>query len=172
MARHAEDAIKLAILNHPQTFGLTQAEVNPMLLYVQRRIEQGEEHGTAETWKLYFDAVNATLHNKVVEVFTGLSVIQGKAQEQAVAAEVTNEAEPEPERKPEPVRKTGNGKPAGNGRVIGSPGRELSVKQLRYLGYLYRQLGEEPDYKNDIGNLSQSQATMRIKELEAKVNGR
>lgn len=169
MPRLAEDAIKLAILNHPQTFGLTQAEVNPMLMYVQRSIESGSEHATAETWKQCFEAVNTTLHHKVVEVFTGLSIVNGKAQDAAIAAEEL-EDEPEPEAKPQPPKKSGNGKPAGNGGVIGSPGRELSVKQLRYLGYLLRQNGEEPDY-SVISKLSQKEATLRIKDLEVKVKG-
>lgn len=171
MPRHAEDAIKLAILNHPQTFGLAPSEVNPMLMFVQLCIEQGATHGSVELWKYCFDAVNETLHHKVVEVFTGLSVIQGKVQDAAIAAESYEEVEPEPASKPEPVRKTGNGKPACNGTVIGSPGRELSTKQLRYLGYLIRQTGEEPDY-SIISKLSQKEATLRIKDLEAKVNAR
>jgi hypothetical protein len=167
--RHAEDSIKLAILNHPQTFGLAPSEVNPMLMFVQLCIEQGATHGSVELWKYCFDAVNETLHHKVVEVFTGLSVIQGKAQDAAIAAESCDE--PEPASKPEPVRKACNGKPAGKGNVIGSPGRELSTKQLRYLGYLIRQTGEEPDY-SIISKLSQKEATLRIKDLEAKVNAR
>lgn len=171
MAGHAEAAIRLAILNHPQTFGLTTAEVNPMLLYVQRSIEQGESHGSVELWKHCFDLVNTTLHHKVIEVFTGLSVVQGEAQAAAIAAESNDEAEPEPERKPESARRTTSRRSSGNSRVIGSPGRELSTNQLRYMGYLIRQLGDVPDY-SIIAKLSQKEATLRIKELEAKVNGR
>lgn len=171
MPRHAEDAIKLAILNHPQTFGLAPAEVNPMLMFVQLCIEQGATHGSVELWKYCFDAVNETLHHKVVEVFTGLSVVHSKAQDAAIAAESEDEVVPEPQAAPPPARKSGNGKPTGNGNVIGSPGRELSVKQLRYLGFLIRQNGEEPDY-TIISKLSQKEATLRIKDLEAKVNAR
>jgi hypothetical protein len=175
MPQLAEDAIKLAILNHPQTFGLTQAEVNPMLMFVQHCIEHGDEKGPVELWKLCFEVVNTTLHQKVVEVFTGLSVVQSKAQASAVSLvepELQSESEPEPEPQPDkgpaPSRKNGNGKAAGNGSVIGSPARELSTKQLRYLGYLTRQAGEEPDY-TVISKLSQKEATLRIKALEANV---
>ena len=171
MPRLAEDAIKLAILNHPQTFGLAPSEVNPMLMFTQLCIEQGATHGAVELWKYCFDAVNETLHQKIVEVFTGLSIVQGKAQDAAIAAESIEDVVPEPASKPEPVRKGGNGKPAGNGTVIGNPGRELSTKQLRYLGFLIRQTGEEPDY-TIISKLSQKEATLRIKDLEGKVNAR
>lgn len=171
MPRHAEDAIKLAILNHPQTFGLAPSEVNPMLMFTQLCIEQGATHSSVELWKYCFDAVNETLHHKVVEVFTGLSIVQGKAQDAAIATESEEQVEPEPQPAPQPARKTGNGKPAGNGNVIGSPGRELSTKQLRYLGYLIRQTGEEPDY-SIISKLSQKEATLRIKDLEAEVSAR
>ena len=173
MPQLAEDAIKLAILNHPQTFGLTAEEVNPMLMYVQHRIENGSGQGSVELWKYCFDAVNETLHLKVVEVFTGLSVVQSKVQVAAISLvepEPQDEPQPEPEARPAPARKSGNGKPAGNGGVIGSPGRELSTKQLRYLGYLTRQAGEEPDY-TVISKLSQKEATLRIKALEASVKG-
>jgi hypothetical protein len=172
MPRLAEDAIKLSILNHPQTFGLAPSEVNPMLMFVQHCIEQGAPHNSVELWKHCFDAVNETLHQKIVEVFTGLSVIQGKAQDAAIAAESGDEVAQEPQPTPAALtRKSGNGKQAGNGVVIGSPGRELSVKQLRYLGYLIRQSGEEPDY-SIISRFTQKEATLRIKDLEAKVNAR
>lgn len=142
-----------------------------MLIFVQLCIEQGATHGSVELWRYCFDAVNETLHHKVVEVFTGLSIVQGKAQDAAITAESEEQVEPEPKTAPQPVRKTGNGKHAGNGTVIGSPGRELSTKQLRYLGYLIQQNGEEPDY-TIISKLSQKEATLRIKDLEAKVNAR
>ncbi len=171
MPRLAEDAIKLAILNHPQTFGLAASEVNPMLMFVQHCIEQEVPQSSVELWKHCFDAVNETLHHKIVEVFTGLSVVHSKAQDAAITAESEEEVTPEPQAAPPPPRKSGNGKPAGNGTVIGSPGRELSTKQLRYLGYLTRQAGEEPDYTY-ISKLSQKEATLRIKDLEAKVNAR
>ena len=170
MPRLAEDAIKLAILNHPQTFGLAPSEVNPMLMFVQHCIEQGAPHNSVELWKHCFDAVNETLHHKIVEVFTGLSVVQSKALDSAIAAESEDDV-PEPQPAPAPTRKSSNGKPAGNGVVIGSPGRELSIKQLRYLGYLIRQSGEEPDY-SIISKFTQKEATLRIKDLEAKVNAR
>jgi hypothetical protein len=165
----AEDAIKLAILNHPDTFGLTAVEVNPMLMFTKHRIEEGVELGEVELWLQCFEAVNTTLHLKVVEVFSGLSVLQSKVQESAIAAE-PGEPTPEPKNEPAPSKKSGSSKPAGNGDNIGSSGRELSVKQLRYLGYLTRQAGEEPDY-TVISKLSQKEATLRIKDLEAKVKG-
>ena len=71
----------------------------------------------------------------------------------------------EPDSKPKPGRREA----AGEEEIKGNPGRELTHKQLRYMGYLHRQLGEEPDY-SVISKMSQKQATMRIKELEAKIN--
>ena len=45
---------------------------------------------------------------------------------------------------------------------------KVSVKQLRYIGYLQRQLDEEPNYK-EIAELTQRQATSRIRELEKEL---
>lgn len=167
-----ENAIKLAILNHPQTFGLTEAEVNPMLGFVQHCMEHGEEKGPVELWRLYFEAVNTTLHKKVVEVFTGLSAMQGRAQDAAIAAESGNEAAPEPQPSPSPAGNSGNGELAGNAGASGASSGKLTPAQLRKIGFLLHQLGKTPDYKNDISLLSRSQATQRIKDLEAKVNAR
>jgi len=46
---------------------------------------------------------------------------------------------------------------------------KISVRQLRYIGYLLRQKGEEPDYKT-IAEMTQREATMRIKELEREAS--
>ena len=92
-----------------------------------------------------------------------------------------SEPEPEPQKAPVGVASTKrNGKPAASAakpsqgkprsrtgpNTYGEP--KVSVKQLRYIGYLQRQLDEEPDYK-EIAELTLKQATMRIRELEKEL---
>jgi hypothetical protein len=70
-----------------------------------------------------------------------------------------------------PAKSNGKPKSCNNGtETSNSNGRgdKLTVKQLRYMGFLYRKLGVEPDY-SVISILTQGQATMRIKELEQRV---
>jgi len=170
MPQSIETSVRIAVLTEPRFFGLSKAEVNPMLLYLLRKDDPAySEQGVAELWKLCFDAVNATLHEKVVEFFSAVSKCQGELEYITNAA--ATESQPQ-EQQPTPPKQSakakGNSKDAEAGN--GSRGEKLTVKQLRYLGYLIRKLGEEPDYK-DISTLTQGQATMRIKELEQRVSG-
>ena len=168
MAREVENSIKLAILSCPQCFGLTAAEVNPLLMRLQQVMEFGDPESLSEDWQRCCSEVNTTLHQKVAEILS----VAPKAKSQG------SQSEPQPETRNR-QRHTKSGatdarspaKPAGPARAPSEPQRELSVKQLRYLGYLIRQTGEEPDYTIN-SKLSQKEATLRIKDLEAKVNAR
>jgi hypothetical protein len=166
MSQSAEDSVRIAILSEPNAFGLSASDTNPMLLYQLRKNEPDySEQGTAELWKLCFDSVNALLYDKVTEVFAGVS---RKKDELVRDATATKSQE-------QPATAKSNGKPKSNGKEAeasngnGNRGDKLTVKQLRYMGFLYRKVGEEPDY-SVISVLTQGQATMRIKELEQRVN--
>ena len=174
MPQSIETSVRIAVLTEPRFFGLSKADVNPMLLYLLRKDEpKYSEQGVIELWKLCFDAVNATLHEKVVEFFGAVNKCQGELEQIAVAG--ATESQPQ-EQQSAPAKSTAKNRgtsKAGQGAQRnannGDRGDKLTVKQLRYLGYLIRKLGEEPDYK-DISTLTQGQATMRIKELEQRVN--
>lgn len=168
MQQSAEDAVRIAILAEPSAFGLTASDTNPMLLYQLRKGDPVySEQGTAELWKLCFDSVNSVLYDKVLEVFSGVS----RRKDELVRDVTATASQPQEQRAPA----KSNGKPKSNGKEAeasngnGNRGDKLTVKQLRYMGYLYRKLGEEPDY-SVISVLTQGQATMRIKELEQRVN--
>jgi hypothetical protein len=196
MPQSAEDSVRIAILSEPSAFGLSASDTNPMLLYQLRKNEPAySEQGTAELWKLCFDSVNAVLYDKVTEVFAGVSrrkdelvrdVVATESQEyqadfSAAASQRMYEHETQsrgvatlsPSGRAAPAKS--NGKPKSNGKEAeassgnGNRGDKLTVKQLRYMGFLYRKVGEEPDY-SVISALTQGQATMRINYLEQRVN--
>jgi hypothetical protein len=167
MPQSAEDSVRIAILSEPSAFGLTASDTNPMLLYQLRKCEPAySEQGTAELWKLCFDSVNSLLYDKVLEVFSGVN----RRKDELVREATATGSQPQ-----EPAPAKSNGKAKSNSKEAeasngnGNRGDKLTVKQLRYLGFLYRKLGEEPDY-SVISVLTQGQATMRIKELEQRVN--
>jgi hypothetical protein len=169
MPQSAEDAVRIAILSEPGVFGLSHADVNPMLLYQLRKDEPAYcEHNTAELWKLCFDSVNSLLYDKVLEVFSGANRRKDALVQQATATETQPQQQPAPAKSSDKAKS--NSKEAEAGKGNGSRGDKLTVKQLRYLGFLHRKVGEEPDY-SVISALTQGQATMRIKELEQRVSG-
>ena len=161
MALCCEDAIRIAILIEPSAFGYTHAEVNPMLMYTLRRDDpEFFDLSETESWIECFETVQRLLAEVVFGV---LNDAKKKRKDEIVElAEAHSDISPQDEPPELPTaKKRGNGKrPAG----------ALTVKQLRYVGYLYRKLGEEPEY-DEISSLTQSQATVRIKELEQRVNG-
>lgn len=164
MPQSAEDSVRIAILSEPSAFGLSASDLNPMLLYQLRKSDpKYSEQGTAELWKLCFDSVNSLLYDKVTEVFSGVN-----RRKDELVQEATSTEEPELA-KPKATAKSGNGK-AETANGNGGRGDKLTTKQLRYLGFLHRKLGEEPDY-SAISTLTQGQATMRIKDMEQRVNG-
>jgi hypothetical protein len=150
----AENAIRLAILLRPEAFGLTAEEVNPLLKNILQ-LDADADEGSTHSWQDAFTECSATLHSKVVEVL-------GTTKAKAPAAK-------KPKAKPA-AEPSSNGHGGDKALVaVGVGVDKITVKQLRYIGFLYRQLEEEPDYKNDIGRLSTTQATMRIKELEKRL---
>lgn len=166
MSQSAEDSVRIAILSEPSAFGLSASDTNPMLLYQLRKNEpQYSEQGTAELWKLCFDSVNAVLYEKVTEVFAGVS----RRKDELVCDATANQSHEQsaPAKSNGKAKSTSKEAEASNGNS--NRGDKLTVKQLRYMGFLYRKLGEEPDY-SVISVLTQGQATMRIKELEQRVN--
>jgi hypothetical protein len=165
VAQDAESAVRIAILSEPESFGLTKAQVNPALLYHLRKVEVGEGMGADELYRQCFESVQTCLYNKVVEVFTGMKLVMPGVP--AVKEGKNEPSEPE-EQQPPPKAKPKQPKPASRKPA---PSKDmLTTKQLRYIGYLLRQLGETPNYQ-EIANLTQSEATGRIMELQAKVNG-
>ena len=154
-------AIRFGILHRPDMFGMAAEDVNPMLLYLAKVVSDDFEV-TEDTPMECFKEVEANLNRRVQSFLDAVDVtnINGRPYMSKKKFEVV-----EPDSKPKPGRR----ETAGEDEVKGSPGRELTHKQLRYMGYLHRQLGEEPDY-SVISKMSQKQATMRIKELEAKLN--
>ncbi len=159
MSVSTDDAIRIAILNHPETFGLSQMDVNPLLLFALRSAEQEEGQAGAGEAAHCFELCQANLHRKVIELLSVVKLVRNNAviatgpeRELASAA---------------PAEEPSNGHHGGTAVTLVA--EKLTTKQLRYMGYLYRQLNEEPDYKNDISRLSQTQATMRIKDLEKRL---
>ena len=140
-----EEAIRLAILSRPECFGLLPEDVNPLLRFALR-MAAGEEIDRDDLSTVCFDECNSRVYEKLTEVLS-------------YDARAKGGAVPSPGKRQKP-----QGKASGNGKK-GAP--KLSVKQLRYLGYLLRQQGDEPDY-DEISKLTTTQATMRIKELEAQ----
>lgn len=158
MSVSTEDAIRIAILNHPETFGLSQVDVNPLLLYSLRSAEQEEGQGGGSDATHCFELCQANLHRKVIELLFVVKLVRSNA---VIATE------PERELSKAVAAEGSNGHHEATSVAVLAD--KLTTKQLRYMGFLYRQLGEEPDYKNDISRLSQVQATMRIKELEKRL---
>ncbi len=142
-----EEAIRLAIISRPECFGLMPEDVNPLLSFVMR-MTSGEEVDREDLSAFCFDECNSKVYQRLTEVLR-----------------YDANGKPATPAKPKPMAPSSNGDSKGKAK---SPGGKLSVKQLRYLGYLLRQKGELPDYKA-IGELSTKQATMRIKDLEAEL---
>ncbi len=158
MSVSTEDAIRIAILNHPETFGLSQMDVNPLLLFALRSAEEEEGHTGADDAAHCFELCQANLHRKAIELLSVVKLVRNIA---VIATEPERELA-----KAVAVEGSNGHHEATSVAVIAD---KLTTKQLRYMGYLYRQLGEEPDYKTDIARLSQTQATMRIKDLEKRL---
>ena len=139
-----------------------------MLLYQLRKCDPAySEQGTAELWKLCFDSVNSVLYDKVLEVFSGVNRRKDGLVRDATATGSQPQEQPAPAKSNGKAKSNSKEAEASNGNA--NRGDKLTVKQLRYMGYLYRKVGEEPDY-SVISVLTQGQATMRIKELEQRVN--
>jgi len=159
MIETSKYAVKLAVLRFPEAFGLKDEEVNPLLAYTIVMAEAHEEIIDHESiLEGFVVECERTVDSKVHLTLSGRAKMPNLSGKQ-----LEKEPEPEPKKsgngqiKPHPKEKDGGGK--------------LSVKQLRYIGYLKHQLGHKPDY-GEIESLSPKAATMLIKDLEKEVKER
>ncbi len=144
-------AVKLAVLQFPEAFGLRDEDVNPILAYTLVMAESAEDIIDHESiLDDFMVECSQTVDSKVSLILSGRVEM------------------------PEVRDKPDNGqvkKPADNQGSSKDRGSKISNKQLRYIGYLQHQLGQKPDY-DAIGGLSQKAATMRIKDLEKELKQR
>ncbi len=148
------DELRALILKQPHVFGLRADYVNPLLLYQGRIIDEPDSDP----------------NELILECFQFCKTnVERKHYEFTHPDPNLEEQEPQINAIKNGKSNTGNGKAKGKfPPKVSQNGTGITPKQLRYLGYLWRQLGEEPNY-DDIGKLSQAQATMRIKTLEEKL---
>ena len=185
-----ELAVRLAVLRNPEVYGLRQQDVNPLLQFVligtEEPIPQDQLQDVIR--KCQWDCakiVNAKVKSILSRNEAEAIILQNRELDDlAVIGSDDDEADDQ-----EPVSTPRqNASAQGNGKRNGSGGRnaakptdrksrpgsssigepKVSVKQLRFIGYLLRQLDEEPDYK-EIAELTQRQATTRIRELEKEL---
>jgi hypothetical protein len=162
MIETSKYAVKLAVLQFPEAFGLKDEEVNPLLAYTLIMAEAEEEIIDHES--ILEDFVvdcEKTVDSKVHLILSGRAKMPDLSGKEP---ETKREVAPQAEKS----RKPGNGKYHLKEK---DGGGKLSVKQLRYIGYLKHQLGQKPDY-GEIESLSQKAATMLIKDLEKEVKER
>jgi hypothetical protein len=172
-----EITMRIAILRYPETFGLKEEEVNPLLQYTFVTAEiEGSDIDYDDILSRCIHTCEMTIADKITEI------LKGKGRESVGEMLLSNHIKkallkagknPADSNGKNPADNNGNGKnPAesnGNGNSQDEKGYKVTPKQVRYLGYLQHQLGEKPDYK-EIGKLTQKQATLRIKDLEKEVN--
>ena len=149
------DELRVVIMKQPHVFGIRAEYVNPLLLFYTRLAED-PDYDPMELVHECFQFCKSNVERKHYELIHP-DVSEGDQQsEPPVATKNGN-------------NHTTNGKAKGKiPPKASSNGTGITPKQLRYFGYLLRQLGDEPNY-DDIGKLSQTQATMRIKTLEEKL---
>jgi hypothetical protein len=165
------EAMQLAILEHPAVFGLHPSEVNPLRIYLQRRMDRNESAPAETIWRECFEQALEAVEQKFLAVIGSFSAVKDELTAE-LAAEPPAGAQPKPAPMPETLRKRAgsNGKLAATkARRNTSPQREASVtpRQIKYYGYLCHQAGEVPDYTN-FSQLTLNQASARIKALGGK----
>jgi len=153
-------AVKLAVLQFPEAFGLRDEDVNPILAYTLVMAESAEDIIDHESiLEDFMVECSQTVDSKVALILTGraeMPDLKGNQNKGNGSA-----GETRPARKP-----NDNGKSSSRDK-----GGKLSNKQLRYIGYLKHQLGQNPDY-DQISGLSAKAATMLIKDLEKELKNR
>jgi hypothetical protein len=163
MIETSKYAVKLAVIQHPEAFGLKDEEVNPLLAYTLIMAEAHEDIIDHES--ILFDFVvecEKTVDSKVALILTG----------RAKMPDLNGGKQPEYDMGEDKLSKPGNGKATKPyAKKERNDDGKLSVKQLRYIGYLKHQMGLKPDY-GEIENLSPKAATMLIKDLEKEVSQR
>ena len=152
-------SLEIAILRYPQAFGLMDVEVNPLLQFALVSTEfEGSDFDLDEVYTECINGCKQTVANKIKQILDGnsrKSAGNGKLLSNHVRKAIPkNKKSPDDNDNSEPKQK--------------SKGYNISVKQLRYLGYLQHQLGDKPDYK-EISKLTQKQATIKIKDLEKEL---
>lgn len=157
MIESSNDAVRLAILRHPEVFGLKGEDVNPLLKFTLEKSDAGDKMPDPDVLMAEcIDHCELMIELRVEMVLTC----------RARKAEPTDKPQKAVAEKP-PAAKSGNGEKAKP--VPKQDGSKITIKQLRYLGYLKHQLGKKPDY-DEISNLSQKQATLLIKDLEKELS--
>ena len=185
-----ELAVRLAVLRNPEVYGLRQQDVNPLLQFVLLGTEEPIPKDQLQDVirKCQWDCAKI-VNNKVKDVLSRNAaeavILQnrepGENELESIVADADDD-EPEAVAPVQDYRSNTKRNGSGSGNAAkpsqrksrsgaGSNGNgepKVSVKQLRYIGYLQRQLDEEPDYKA-IAELTQRQATSRIRELEKEL---
>lgn len=163
MIETSKYALKLAVIRFPEAFGLKDEEVNPLLAYTLIMAESHEDIIDHESILLDFVVeCEKTVDSKVTLITSG----------RAKMPDLNCGRQPEYDMGEDKLKNSGNGKVTTPYPKKGGNGEsKLSVKQLRYIGYLKHQLGQKPDY-GEIENLTQKAATMLIKDLEKEVKER
>lgn len=148
-------AVKLAVLQFPEAFGLRDEDVNPILAYTLVMAESAEDIIDHESiLDDFMVECHQTVDSKVALILTGRAEMPDLRDNQSKGN--GNSGQPR------------SAKSANGIGALKDKGGKLSNKQLRYIGYLQHQLGRKPDY-DEIGGLSQKAATMRIKDLEKEI---
>jgi len=175
-------------LRNPEVYGLRQQDVNPLLQFVLLGTEEAIPQDQLQDVirKCQWDCARI-VNNKVRDVLSRNAaeavILQNREPvENELESIVADDDEPEAVAPVQDYRSNTKRNGSGSGNAAkpsqrksrsgaGSNGNgepKVSVKQLRYIGYLQRQLDEEPDYKA-IAELTQRQATSRIRELEKEL---
>jgi len=158
MIESSNDAIRLAILRHPEVFGLKGEDVNPLLKFTLEKSDAGDKMLDPDV--LMAECID---HCELMIELKVEMVLSYRTQK-AVPADKPDKPQKADEKPPAHKGDGATPKPAPK-----QNGSKITIKQLRYLGYLKHQLGKKPDY-DEIGNLSQKQATMLIKDLEKELS--
>jgi hypothetical protein len=182
-----ELAVRLSVLRNPEVYGLRQQDVNPLLQFVLIGTEEPIPQDRLQDVirKCQWDCAKI-VNNKVRDVLSRNAaeavILQNGEQNELESIVADEDDEPEAVAPVQDYRANTKRNGSGSGNAAkpsqrksrsgsGSNGNgepKVSVKQLRYIGYLQRQLDEEPDYK-EIAELTQRQATTRIRELEKEL---
>jgi len=154
MPELSEYAVRLAILRFPEAFGLKDEDVNPFIAYTLIMAKSGEDIIDHES--ILDECVVETI--KTLDSKTHL-ILSGRAP----MPDIPERKAPQPPEK----READNDRKDRKGKPKDRDGK-ITVKQLRYIGYLKHKMGDKPDY-DEIEKLSQKSATMLIKDLEKEV---
>jgi hypothetical protein len=172
-----QEALQLAIVEHPAIFGLHPREVNPLVIFLQRRMDCNEADRDEEViWQECFQRAKSTVEEKLLALLGCFAPIQADlAAELADIPEVKAPPEPKPVPAPRSLRNRADqaraAAPRARRNTSPQRGQSVTPKQIKFYGYLCHQLGQVPDYP-EFAKLSLNQASARIKAMDDQVNGR